>query len=92
MSKKSWSRNSNRFLQPTNRTRNLKDDQNDHYSHPVRQKRPFDDYAGRAQYARVERWIKPSKTRGRMAKFDINPTDFPRRDMTDLLAIYTKPF
>lgn len=52
----------------------------------------FDDYAGRAQYAKVERWIKPSETRGRMAKFDVTPTDFPRRDMTEILAIYTKPF
>jgi len=40
----------------------------------------------------VERWIKPGETRGRMARFDITPTDFPRRDMTDILAIYTKPF
>ena len=52
----------------------------------------FDDYVDRKQYAKVERWIKPVECCDRMARFELEPTEFPRRDMTDILAFYTKPF
>ena len=52
----------------------------------------FDDYVGRQQYMRVERWFKPAEIRGRMARFDITPMDLPRRDLTEILTLYTKPF
>ena len=52
----------------------------------------FDDYVGRRQYSRVERWIKPAEIRGRMARFEITPTTLPRQDLTEILTLYTKPF
>lgn len=52
----------------------------------------FDDYVGRKQYARVERWVKPVEVRDRMARFEIEPTELPRRDLTTLLTLYTKSF
>ncbi|MEQ9693265.1 hypothetical protein [Shimia sp. SDUM112013] len=52
----------------------------------------FDDYVGRKQYERVERWLKPVEIRGRMAKFDVSPTELPRKDLTEILTLYTKPF
>ena len=52
----------------------------------------FDDYVGRKQYARVERWVQPVEVRDRMAKFEIEPTALPRRDLTALLTLYTKSF
>jgi len=52
----------------------------------------FDDYVGRKQYRRVERFVEPVEIRGRMARFDIVPTDLPKRDLTEILTLYTKSF
>lgn len=52
----------------------------------------FDDYVGRRQYTRVERWLEPVEIKGRMARFDITPTDLPRKDLTEILTLYTKSF
>jgi hypothetical protein len=45
----------------------------------------FDDYIGRDKYARVEKVLKPSTFIGRMAVFDIIPTDIKRENIS-LLA------
>jgi hypothetical protein len=52
----------------------------------------FDDYVGRKQYHRVEQFVKPAETRGRMARFDIMPTSLPKRDLTQVLALFTRSF
>ncbi|UWQ43176.1 hypothetical protein K3718_08855 [Leisingera aquaemixtae] len=52
----------------------------------------FDDYAGRALYKQVERWVKPVEIRGRMARFELLPDELPRRDLTQILTLYTKTF
>jgi len=51
----------------------------------------FDDYLRRPKYKLVERWFQPTDIRGRMARFDITPIDFPRQDLTEILSLYTKP-
>lgn len=52
----------------------------------------FDDYIGRSQYQRIEHFVKPVEMRGRMARFEIEPTDLPKRDLTEILTLYTKSF
>ena len=52
----------------------------------------FDDYVGRAQYERIEKWVQPVETKGRMARFEIAPTELPRADLTEILRLYTKSF
>lgn len=52
----------------------------------------FDDYVGRKQYQRIERFVEPVELRGRMARFDIVPIDLPKRDLTEILTLYTKSF
>lgn len=52
----------------------------------------FDDYVGRTLYTQVEKWVQPTETRGRMARFELSPNELPRRDLTQILALYTKTF
>ncbi|MFP7571538.1 hypothetical protein [Marivita sp. S2033] len=52
----------------------------------------FDDYVGRKSYARVEAFVKPAEIRDRMARFEIVPTELPKRDLTEILTLYTKSF
>jgi hypothetical protein len=52
----------------------------------------FDDYVARRQYQRVERFVQPVEIRGRMARFDIVPTELPKRELTEILTLYTKSF
>ena len=52
----------------------------------------FDDYEGRWLYNQVEQWKKPEEMRGRMARFELDPTDLPRKDLTRILTLYTKTF
>ena len=52
----------------------------------------FDDYAGRALYKQVEKWVKPVDIRGRMARVELLPDNLPRRDLTQILTLYTKTF
>jgi hypothetical protein len=52
----------------------------------------FDDFCDRQRYKIVERWVQPVEVRARMAKFNIEPTDLPRQDLTDILSLYSKSF
>ena len=52
----------------------------------------FDDYAGRDKYHEVEEFVKPVDVRGRMARFELLPDELPRRDLTQILTLYTKTF
>lgn len=52
----------------------------------------FDDYVGRTLYTQVEKWVQPAETRGRMARFELTPNELPRRDLTQILTLYTKTF
>lgn len=52
----------------------------------------FDDYIGRKQYQRVEQFVQPVEVRGRMARFEIEPTELPKRALTEILTLYTKLF
>ncbi|MCR9108669.1 MAG: hypothetical protein NXH94_07215 [Rhodobacteraceae bacterium] len=52
----------------------------------------FDDYVGRKQYQRVEQFVTPVEYRGRMARFEIEPTELPKRKLTEILTLYTKSF
>ncbi len=52
----------------------------------------FDDYADRERYAVVEKWIKPQEFRGRMARFEVEPSHLPRADMTEFFSFFNKWF
>lgn len=52
----------------------------------------FDDYTERRRYHAVENFVPRSETRGRMARFEIEPTDLPRAKLTEILRLYTKTF
>lgn len=52
----------------------------------------FDDYAGRAAYRTVERFIAPVETRGRMARFEIEPAPLPRAQLTEIIRLFNEPF
>ena len=49
----------------------------------------FDDDAERKRYHRVERWVERAETRGRMARFEVFPGTLPKRDLTEILSIFT---
>jgi hypothetical protein len=51
----------------------------------------FDDYVGRPVYATaVERYAEPTEIRGRMARFDLEPTAFPVADMSHIWEVFTR--
>lgn len=50
----------------------------------------FDDYAGRAPYHAVERWITPVERRGRMARFEVTPWAMPPADLGRVLDIFVQ--
>lgn len=52
----------------------------------------FDDYGGRQSYHAIEQFVQPVETRGRMARFEIEPTPLPRAKLTEILRLYTKSF
>ncbi|PKP83715.1 MAG: hypothetical protein CVT80_12330 [Alphaproteobacteria bacterium HGW-Alphaproteobacteria-2] len=52
----------------------------------------FDDYVGRATYRAVERFIAPAATRGRMARFEIEPAPLPRAQLTEIIRLFNEPF
>jgi hypothetical protein len=52
----------------------------------------FDDYTDRRRYHVVEDFVPRAETRGRMARFEIEPTDLPRAKLTEILRLYTKTF
>lgn len=52
----------------------------------------FDDYIGRQAYHEIEQFVQPVETRGRMARFEIEPTPLPRSKLTEILRLYTKSF
>ncbi|WP_341862619.1 glycosyltransferase family 2 protein [Gymnodinialimonas sp. 57CJ19] len=51
----------------------------------------FDDYTGRINYHWIEKYVKPSQTAGRMARFEIKPTALPADDLTEITAAYANP-
>jgi len=50
----------------------------------------FDDYVDRATYHEVEEFSRPIETRGRMARFELRPRDFPVRQMAQILGMFTR--
>ena len=52
----------------------------------------FDDYTERRRYHVVEDFVARKETRGRMVRFEIEPTDLPRTKLTEILRLYTKTF
>jgi hypothetical protein len=61
----------------------------------IRAKKPvevyFDDYVGREPYHATESFVKPTEIRGRMARFDINPTPFPSERLLEIIQLMTRP-
>lgn len=51
----------------------------------------FDDYVGRDPYHAVETFIKPTETRGRMARFDLKPTSIPADRLLEVIQLMTRP-
>lgn len=51
----------------------------------------FDDYVTRPAYREVEQFIAPAETRGRMARFEIEPQPFPAERMMDVMDFFTRP-
>ena len=51
----------------------------------------FDDYAGREPYHVVETFVKPTEIRGRMARFDLNPTSLPSNRLLEVIQLMTRP-
>lgn len=50
----------------------------------------FDDYTERTQYHVVEDFVPLTETRGRMARFDIEPTAIPPDRLMQIMALFTK--
>ncbi|MEL6531657.1 MAG: hypothetical protein AAFN09_01985 [Pseudomonadota bacterium] len=50
----------------------------------------FDDYVGRGGYHSVEDFARPVETRGRMARFDLVPTELPRAKLTRIFDLFTR--
>ena len=50
----------------------------------------FDDYIRRSKYRVVEEFAKPVETRGRMVRFDLEPTPIPPERLLDIMTIFTK--
>lgn len=51
----------------------------------------FDDYIGREPYHVVESFITPTEIRGRMARFDLNPTSLPSERLLEVIQLMTRP-
>lgn len=51
----------------------------------------FDDYANREAYHDVERFVRPTEIRGRMARFDIQPTELIGERLLDVIQMMTRP-
>ncbi|WP_420863420.1 hypothetical protein [Algirhabdus cladophorae] len=51
----------------------------------------FDDYRRRTIYHSVEDFVKPTEIQGRMARFDIEPTTIPRRDLLTIINLLQRP-
>lgn len=51
----------------------------------------FDDYLDRPQYHFVETFFKPTAVAGRLARFEIEPTQFPVDRMDQILRYYVDP-
>lgn len=50
----------------------------------------FDDYGDRPSYHVVERLVTPQETRGRMARFDLEPTAVPAAELSWLMDAFTR--
>lgn len=51
----------------------------------------FDDYRRRTIYHAVESYVKPAEIQGRMARFDIEPTTVPRKDLLNIINLLQRP-
>lgn len=51
----------------------------------------FDDYRRREIYHVVEDYVKPAEIRGRMARFEIEPTAVPRKDLLNIINLLQRP-
>ncbi|MCK8485473.1 glycosyltransferase family 2 protein [Aliiroseovarius sp. S2029] len=49
----------------------------------------WDDYVGRENYYFAERYLKPSRQVGRMAVFDIEPTDVPADKLLEIVSLFS---
>ena len=52
----------------------------------------FDDYAGRERYSRIEEFVRPAETRGRMARFDITPRAIEPASLLRVFDLLQRPF
>lgn len=52
----------------------------------------FDDYVNRPKYHRVEAFIEPVETRGRMAKFELRKKALPREGLTQIVGAFSNAF
>lgn len=50
----------------------------------------FDDYRDRTPYHEIERYGPPAEMRGRMARFDLEPTPIPPDDLVWIMDTYTR--
>ncbi|MEM7241555.1 MAG: hypothetical protein AAF429_05170 [Pseudomonadota bacterium] len=50
----------------------------------------FDDYVNRPKYREVEAYSKPVEIVGRMARFELEPREFPVAHLTQLIAAYAQ--
>lgn len=48
----------------------------------------FDDYLNRKGYHRIEDWIAPVESRGRMARFEVVPRDIPADRLAEIIDIF----
>jgi hypothetical protein len=51
----------------------------------------FDDYLSRSRYSEVEDFVRPTETRGRMARFDLAPTAVPAERLAQILSLISRP-
>lgn len=49
----------------------------------------WDDYVGRENYYVVEKYLKPSHVVGRMAVFDVEPTDVPADSLLEIVSLFS---
>lgn len=51
----------------------------------------FDDYLGRKEYHWIEKYVKPIEFVGRMARFELTESQFPKKDLTKIVEAFLDP-
>lgn len=51
----------------------------------------FDDYVNRPRYHRIEKFVRPVETFGRMARFEITPNAVPAEHLTEIIRDFSRP-